>query len=170
MFAVQNHLPRPRRERRTAARFGAAALALAVLLPSSVEAASCRGYPQAIRVAIKKHVEALRALEQETADRIKGFDTRPFSYLLARARAAAASISDKDALAAEEALSQCPQAIPPVRRVCSQAAQALTSLIEEEETGAASAQSKQIYAQTMPRCEQWMNFAPLATVFRAALD
>ena len=170
MFAVQNHLPRPRRERRTAARFGAAALALAVLLPSSVEAASCRGYPQAIRVAIKKHVEALRALEQETADRIKGFDTRPFSYLLARARAGAASISDKDALAEEEALSRCPQAIPPVRRVCAQAAQALTSLIEEQETGAASAQSKQVYAQTMPRCEQWMDFAPLATVFRAALD
>jgi hypothetical protein len=170
MFAVQAHLLRPRREWRTAARFGAAVLALAVLLPSSVEAASCRGYPQAVRVAIKKYVEALRALEQETADRLKGFDTRPFSYLLARARATAASISDKDALAAEEALSRCPQAIPPVRRVCAQAAQALTSLIEEQETGAASAQSKRAYAQVMPRCEQWMDFAPLATEFRAALD
>src|SRR5262249_37910629 len=100
MFAVQDHLLRPRRERRTAARFSAAALVLAVSLPSGVEAASCRGYPQAVRVAIKKHVEALRALEQETADRRKGFDTRPFSYLLARARATAASISNKDALAA----------------------------------------------------------------------
>jgi hypothetical protein len=109
MFAVQAHLLRPRREWRTAARFGAAVLALAVSLPSSVEAASCRGYPQAVRVAIEKHVEALRALEQETA-------------------------------------------------------------IEEQETGAASAQSKRAYAQAMPRCEQWMDFAPLATEFRAALD
>jgi hypothetical protein len=73
-------------------------------------------------------------------------------------------------LAAEEALSRCPQAITPVRRVCAEAAQALISVIEEQETGAATVQSKQAYAQAMPRCEQWMDFAPLATVFRAALD
>jgi hypothetical protein len=141
-------------------------MVLAVPMPADVEAASCRGYPQAIRAAIKKHVGALRALEQETADRFKGFDTRPFSYLLGRARATAAVVADKDALAAEE-LSRCPQTIPPVRRVCAEAAQALIDLIEEQETGTASAQSKQLYAQAMPQCERWMDFAPLATVFRA---
>jgi hypothetical protein len=135
-------------------------------MPADVGAASCRGYPQAIRAAIKKHVGALRALEQETADRLKGFDTHPFSYLLGRARATAASIADKDALAAEEALSRCPQTIPPVRRVCAEAAQALISLIEEQETGTATAQSKQLYGHTMPQCERWMDFAPLVTVFR----
>jgi hypothetical protein len=139
---------------------------LAVPMPADVEAASCRGYPQAIRAAIKKHVGALRALEQETADRLKGFDTRPFSYLLGRARATAALIADKDALAAEEALSRCPQTIPPVRRVCAEAAQALIGLIEEQETGTGSAQTKQLYAQAMPQCERWMDFAPLATVLR----
>ena len=70
-------------------------MVLAVPMPADVEAASCRGYPQAIRAAIKKHVGALRALEQETADRFKGFDTRPFSYLLGRARATAAVVADK---------------------------------------------------------------------------
>jgi hypothetical protein len=142
-------------------------MVLAVPMPADVEAASCRGYPQAIRAAIKKHVGALRALEQETADRFKGFDTRPFSYLLGRARATAAVVADKDALAAEGTLSRCPQTIPPVRRVCAEAAQALIDLIEEQETGTASAQSKQLYAQAMPQCERWMDFAPLATVFRA---
>jgi hypothetical protein len=117
-------------------------LAVVVPMPADVEAASCRGYPQAIRAAIKKHVGALRALEQETADRLKGLDTRPFSYLLDRARAMAASIANKDALAAEEALSRCPHTIPPVRRVCAEAAQALIGLIEEQETGTATARSK----------------------------
>ena len=63
------------------------ALAFAVLSVPGVEAASCRGYRQDVRAAIKKQVEALRALERETADRLKGLDTRPFDYLLSRARA-----------------------------------------------------------------------------------
>ena len=145
---------------------GMTMLTLVVSMPADVGAVSCRGYPQAIRIAIKKQVEALRALEQETADRLKGFDTRPFGYLLDRARATAAVIADKDALVAEEALSRCPQTIAPVRRVCAQAAQALISLIEEQETGTGTAQSKQLYAQAMPQCERWMDFAPLVTVFR----
>jgi hypothetical protein len=167
MIAIQGHSSLARQDRRIAASFAGAVLALAVSFPSDGEAASCRGYPREVRAAIKKHVGALRALEQETADRVKGFDTRPFSYLLGRARATAAVVADKDALAAEETLSRCPQTIPPVRRVCAEAAQALIDLIEEQETGTASAQSKQLYAQAMPQCERWMDFAPLATVFRA---
>jgi hypothetical protein len=166
MIAIQGHLSLARQERRIAASFALGVLALAVSFPSDVEAASCRSYSREVRAAIKKHVGALRALEQETADRLKGFDTRTFEYLLGRARATAASIADKDALAAEDALSRCPQTIPPVRRVCAEAAQALVGLIEEQETGTASAQSKQLYAHAMPQCERWMDFAPLVTVFR----
>src|SRR5207244_11490195 len=106
------------------------ALAFAVLSVPGVEAASCRGYRQDVRAAIKKQVEALRALEHEAADRLKGLDTRPFDYLLSRARATAQVIADKDALAAEEGLSRCREAIPPVRRVCAEAAQAHASLSE----------------------------------------
>jgi hypothetical protein len=61
-------------------------LAFAVLFVPGVEAASCRGYPQGVRAVLKKQVEALRALERETTDRLKGLDTRPFDYLLSRAR------------------------------------------------------------------------------------
>jgi hypothetical protein len=158
---LRNRCNRPR------SRFCAsvAALAALVLFPFDVKAASCRGYPQDVRAAIKKHVEALRALEHEATDRLKGFDTRPFDYLAARARATAAVIADEDALAAEETLSRCPQTIPPVRRVCAQAAQALVSLIEEQAAGAATTPSKQLYAQVMPQCERWIGLAPLMTVF-----
>ena len=149
-------------------RFGAglAALAFAVLFPSELGAISCRAYPAAVRASIKKHVETLRAVEHEATDRIKGLDTRPFDYLLGRVRATAAVIADKDALATERALGRCPESIPPARRICSEAAQALISLIEAQQTGAASAQSKQLYAQTMPQCERWMDLVPLSTVFR----
>jgi hypothetical protein len=75
------------------------------------------------------------------------------------------------ALAAEEGLSRCPQSIPPVRRVCTEAAHALVSLIEREAAGSAitqakQAEAKQTYARAMPQCERWMDFAPLVTVFR----
>jgi len=53
-----------------------------------------------------------------------------------------------------------------VRHVCAEAAQALVNLIEAHETGAAVSHSKQVYARAMPQCEQWMDFAPLITVFR----
>jgi hypothetical protein len=129
-------------------------LAFAVLFVPGVEAASCRGYPQGVRAVLKKQVEALRALERETADRLKGLDTRPFDYLLSRARATAQVIADKDALVAEESLSRCREAVPPVRRVCAEAAQALVSLIETLETGAVASHPKQVYARAMPQCEQ----------------
>lgn len=150
-------------------RFSARIAALAVFasFPFDVEAASCGSYPKDIRAAIKKHVETLRALERETTDRLKGLDTRTFDYLAAQARAASGVIADKDALVAEEEeLSRCRESIPPVRRVCAQAAQALVSLIDEQAAGAATTASKQLYAQAMPRCERWMGFAPFITVFR----
>jgi hypothetical protein len=143
-------------------------LALIACLPAGVGAASCRGYPQDVRAAIKKHVEALRALEHEAADRLKGLDTRTFEYLLVQARGTAAAIADKDALAKEEGLDRCRGDGPPVRRACADAARALVNVIEEQAAGAASKASKQSYAEAMPRCERLMNVAPLTTMFRAS--
>jgi hypothetical protein len=178
MIAVQNASCTDRQQRRIAAAFAGAAVAFAVLLPFDAEAASCRGYPQGARAAIKKQVQALRALEREAADRLKGLDTRPFDYLLDQARAAVGVIGEKDALAAEEGLSRCPQSIPPVRRVCTEAAHALVSLIEQQAAGSATtqakdaeakqAEAKQTYSRAMPQCERWMEFAPLITVFRTS--
>jgi hypothetical protein len=150
------------------ARFSAGIAALAVFasFPFDVEAASCGSYPKDIRAAIKKHVETLRALEREMSDRLKGLDTRTFDYLAAQARAVSGAIADKDALAAEEELSRCRESIPPVRRVCAQAAQALVSLIDERAAGAANKAATQLYAQAMPQCEQWMDLTPLSTALR----
>ena len=148
-----------------------ASIAVFVLMawwPVDADAASCRGYPQDIRAAIKKHVEALRALEHEAADRLKGLDTRTFEYLLVQARGTAAAIADKDALAKEEGLERCRDGAPPLRRTCAEAARALVNVIEEQAAGAASKASKQSYAEAMPRCERLMNVAPLTTVFRAS--
>ena len=183
MIADQDGRSIDRQQRRIAAAFAGVALAFAVLLPFDVGAASCRGYPQGVRAAIKKQVEALRSLEREAADRLKGFDTRPFGYLLDRARAAAGVIGDKDALAAEAGLSRCPQPIFPLRQVCTEAAHALVSLIEQQADGPATPQAgqaeakqgdakqadaRQAYSRAMPQCERWMDFAPLVTVFRAS--
>jgi len=143
-------------------------LILIACLPIDADAASCRGYPQGIRAAIKKHVEALRALEHEAADRLKGLDTRTFEYLLVQARSTAAAIADKDALAEEEGLGRCRDGVPPVRRTCAEAARALVSVIEEQAAGAASKAAKQSYAEAMPRCERLMSVMPLSTVFRTS--
>ena len=166
MIALQGPRSDRRQRRGIAAIFGAGVAALLASFPFDVEAASCGSYPKDIRAAIRKHVQTLRALERETTDRLKGLDTRTFDYLAAQARAATGAIADKDALAAEEGLSRCREAIPPVRRVCAEAAQALASLIEAHETGAAVSHPKQVYVRAMPQCEQWMDFAPLVTVFR----
>jgi hypothetical protein len=144
----------------------AAVLAVVASIPFHVEAASCGSDPKDVRAAIKKHVETMRALEREAADRLKGLDTRTFDYLLGQTRAVARVIADKDALAAEEELSRCSESIPPVRRVCAEAAQALTSLIEARAAGTADKAPKQLYAQAMPQCERWMDFPPLNTLFR----
>jgi hypothetical protein len=145
-----------------------AVLVLVAWWPIGADAASCRGYPKDIRAAIKKNVEALRALEHEAADRLKGLDTRTFEYLLVQARGTAAAIGDKDALAKEEGLERCRDGAPPVRRTCAEAARALVSVIEEQTAGAASKTAKQSYAEAMPRCERLMNVMPLTTVFRAS--
>jgi len=120
-------------------------LAFAVLFVPGVEAASCRGYPQGVRAVLKKQVEALRALERETADRLKGLDTRPFDYLLSRARATAQVIADKDALAAEERSSASSRHSRPAR----------------------SSRTRSRFTHGLCRnASKWMDFAPLLTVFR----
>lgn len=141
--------------------------AVIVLHPLDVAAASCKGYGREVQSAIKAHVETLRAVEQEAADRLAGLDTRPFDFLVGRVRAAAALIADEKSLALEEELHRCRNYVPPVRRVCAGAARALVSLIEERAADLQTGASRQAYAETMPRCERWMSLEPLKTVFRA---
>jgi hypothetical protein len=146
-----------------------ALLSLGVTLVASETraAAPCQGYPAAASRAIKPRVEALRLIEREGADRLTGLDTRTFGYLAGQARAAAAAIDDAKALAEEDGLARCPDAVPHVRRICGVAALALASALEEQAAGAASAASKQAYGQAMTICEGFIGLAPLHSAFRA---
>jgi hypothetical protein len=138
-----------------------------LLAASDASAASCRWYGRDIQAEIKRYVEALRMIEREATDRIAGLDTRPYDYLLKEARAATDVIADKDKLAEEDDLDRCRNHVPRVRRGCAAAAQALVRLIEEQAAGAATKETKTLYAQAMSQCERSMGLAPLKTAFRS---
>jgi hypothetical protein len=144
---------------------------LAVLVvasaPAAAQDASCRGYPDSVRLVVMRGVEALRLVEREAADRMVGLDTRPFDFLVGQARAAAEVIADQNALAAEEGLKRCRNHVRPLRATCRGAALALARAIEEQATGAASKPSKQAYVEAVATCERWLGLTPLKTVFRA---
>jgi hypothetical protein len=138
-------------------------LALAIIVSScgaAEAAAPCRGYPAVTARAIKSRVEAVRLIERELGDRLIGLDTRPFTYLAAQARAAAAAIGEAKALQEEDGLDRCPDPVPHVRRICAMAALALASAIEEQAAGRASSVWKQAYADAMALCEGHMGLAP----------
>jgi hypothetical protein len=141
---------------------------IAILVSVTAEAAPCRNYPTAAGRAIKPRAEALRLVEREAADRLIGLDTRPWPYLVGQARAAAAAIGEVRALQDEDGLDRCPDPVPRVRRVCLSAALALAGALEEQAAGAATAISKQIYAQAMTICEGFVGLPPLRTALRTS--
>ena len=147
-------------------RFCAAVVLLLVALATPAAAQSCRNYPSAAAASIKAHVEALRRIEQETADRIKGLDTRTYEWLVEQARSTAAVIADARALEIEESLSRCRNYIPPVRRTCAAAARGLVSVIEEQMASSATKKSKKSFAESASQCERLVRLAPLSTMLR----
>ena len=144
------------------------AIAIVFALPLAAQAAPCQSYPAAAARALKPRVEALRLVEREAADRMQGFDTRPYAYLAGQARAAADAIGEARALAAEDELAKCPAAVAHVRRVCGSAARALALALDEQASGGVSRISRQIYAQAMPICEGLISLSPLRTPYRAS--
>jgi hypothetical protein len=138
---------------------------LLILSTYPAEAASCRHRPP-LRTGLKERVEALRAVEREAADRLKGFDTRTFDYLAAQARVSATAIGEPRALRIEAALARCRRPAAPVRRSCAEAANALAGLMDAQAARAATA-ARQAYLQTMPKCEALLGLKPLATTLRA---
>jgi hypothetical protein len=133
---------------------------------AAAAAAPCRGYPAVAARALKPRVEALRLIEREAVDRLRGLDTRTFDYLAGQARGAAATIDDAKALQDEDGLGRCPEPVAHVRRVCGMAALALAAALAEQAAGAASAVSKQAYGEAMAICEGFMGLAPLDSAFR----
>jgi hypothetical protein len=117
---------------------------------------------------LKPRVEALRLIEREAADRLKGFDTRPFSYLVAQANSTANLIGETHALEEEDGLDRCPEPIPHARRVCATAALALAGLLDAQAAGAGRGILQQTYAQAIAACETLVGLPPLSTVWRGS--
>ena len=138
---------------------------LALGLPARA-AAPCQNYPASVARALKPRIEALRLIEREAADRLKGLDTRPFSYLVAQANSAAGQIGEARALEQEDGLDRCPEAVPHVRRVCMSAALALADLLAQQATGIVSPISRQTYAQAIAICESLIGLPALQTLWR----
>jgi hypothetical protein len=143
-----------------AARLAVIAFALGAC---QAQAASCKGYGPEVRTAIKGHVEALRNLEREAADRLAGLDSRPFDYLLGEARRVTALINDPSALALEKDLERCRNWVPRIRGQCGGAAQMLVDILAGL---AASNAAKPDYAAAMGHCERAMGLVPLKTRLR----
>jgi len=135
-------------------------------LPAQAQGVACRGYPESVMAGIKSRVEALRLIEREAADRLRGLDTRTFPYLAGEARKTADLVGDARTLAQEAGLEQCRNKVAPVRRICRGAALSLAAVLDEEAAGAASQGGKQVYAEAMPACERLMGLSPLSTAWR----
>jgi hypothetical protein len=148
-------------------------LALAIVLALSATAAAqtydCRRYPPAdVTASLKTQAEAMRKIEIETADRVRGLDTRPYDWLLEQVRAAEKAISVPALLKAEDALfERCRNAVRPIRRGCAAASAALVEVLTEfAEAGRARKESRQVYLQTMPLCERWLGLTPQESALR----
>jgi hypothetical protein len=141
-------------------------------LASQASAASCRNFAREAQAAFAKEVALLRGFEREAADRLKGLDSRPFSFMRDEARKATAVIADADRLKDEEALEKCRNATKPVRKICAGSAQMLVDILEKHvllEKGPASAApdyDKPQYATAMAECETLLGLKPLVTRIR----
>jgi hypothetical protein len=145
------------------------AIGLALSMPASAQTYDCRRYPPAdVAASLKAQAEAMRKIELETSDRIRGLDTRPYDWLLEQARAAEKEISVPAPLKAEDKLfDRCRNAVRPVRRGCAAASAALVEVIDELATaGKARRESRQVYLQTMPLCERWLGLTPQESALR----
>jgi hypothetical protein len=147
---------------------GVVVLAALLILPLPAEAASCRGYLQPVRAAIKSRVEALRMIEREAADRLAGLDTRPFPFLAGEARKGADAIAGPFTRREKEGTRHCGKFVPPVRRICRSAAELLVSLLKAQEAGAATKDAGRAYADAMTYCERFMDLPPLKTAIRTS--
>jgi len=135
-------------------------------LSQDASAASCPASKNAGRAQIAPQVTALRRLEQEASDRVKGLDTRPFDVLRDEVKKVAAIIADPAALAREDELKSCRNAPLPVRKLCADAAQGLTDILEQHVASAKPDYDRPRYAATIADCEKAMDLKSLQTLLR----
>lgn len=151
--------------------FATLAVAAVLVLPATAAVAqySCRGYPSPrVLGELKPHVEMLRRVEREAADRLIGLDTRTFEWLLDQARAAHAKIAVPILLQLEEETRRCRNYVRPVRGDCAAGGAALLRVVADLVAGEATSETRTAYAQAMRLCELGMDLAPLDTALRGS--
>jgi len=137
-----------------------------VLVSADARALSCRNFAREAQAAFAREVKALRQYESEAADRLKGLDSRPFSFMRDEAKKAVAVIADTERLKDEEALARCRNATKPIRRICAGSAQLLLDILDKHVTSAAPEYDKPQYASAMAECETLLGLKPLTTRIR----
>jgi hypothetical protein len=140
----------------------------ALIVSAQAQPVPCRNYPETVGPLLKPRVEALRLLEREAADRLRGLDTRTYLYLAGEAHKLADLMADTKALENEEkSVRQCRNAVPAVRATCRGAALAFAVVVEDEETGTDRKDNRQAYGRAIAACERLIRLAPLNTDWRA---
>jgi hypothetical protein len=136
-----------------------------IFFVQDASAQNCRNYLQSARADIGKYVATMQRYEHEASDRLKGLDSRPFDFLASEARKTAAIIADP-ALQGAGGSKDCRDPTQPVRRICTDAAQAWVGVLEKYVAGPKPDYDKQRFAATVEDCEKLMDLKPLKSVIR----
>ena len=142
------------------------AVACSVFVISDANAQDCRRFLQTARAAIGGEVAALRRIEHEASDRLKGLDSRPFEVLRDEARKMTAVIANPGALKLEELLKACRNWTVPVHKICADAGQLLADILDQHVAAPKPDYDKPAYATAMGACERLMDVKPLASAIR----
>jgi hypothetical protein len=144
----------------------AAAAACGIFMISDASALSCKGFLHAARASMGDDVAALRRVEHEAADRLKGLDTRPFEVLRDEARKTTAVIGHPDILKLEESLKRCRNWTQPVHKICADAGQMLAEILDKHVAAPKPGYDQAAYAAAIGECERLMGVKPLASAIR----
>ena len=150
---------------RTRAFFFILSIVCGIFLSFQASAETCAGFTKSNRSQLLPPAEALRAVEREASDRLKGLDSRPFDFLRDAAKGAAASIAEPGALAHEDEMNAC--WTRPARSLCAKAAVLLVGLLEKLIASGKPDDDKPAYAAAIGRCESALDLKPLRTLIRA---
>ena len=138
--------------------------------PAGAQSYDCRGYPPSdVTASLKAQVEAMRKIEVEAADRMRGLDTRP--YALAAGAGARRREGDRRAGAAEgrgravRAVPQRRQAGAP--RLRGSGGGAGRGPHRTRRPARCARNPGTVYVQTMPLCERWLGLPPQQSGLRA---
>ena len=142
------------------------AAACGLFMISDANAQNCKGFLQSARLAIGGEVAALRRIEHEASDRLKGLDSRPFEVLRDEVRKTTAVIGNPGALKFEELLKGCRNWTAPVRKICADAGQMLADILDKYVAAPKPDYDKAVYAAAAKECERLMDVKPLASAIR----